>query len=163
MSKTNQGTFDPAARSAQLLQLSGESARKLMQLQMDMAQNLFAENIDAALALARTTDPQEAMALRMRLAQEGSQALLKHAQTMVDEALAARDRLLALSVDASAAGEPPAASAIGHDALQTMMASARAAVDAMQRAAQQASERVQTGLRGAAPAAKAGAARRKGA
>jgi hypothetical protein len=44
-----------------------------------------------------------------------------------------------------------------------MMASARAAVDAMQQAAQQASERMQSGLRGAAPAAKAGSARRKGA
>lgn len=67
-----------------LAQLSIENSQKIMELQIDTARSLFEEGVANSKALASSTDPREAMALRTRFAQTSTERMLGCARQIAE-------------------------------------------------------------------------------
>jgi len=80
-----------------LTQMSLENSRRIMELQVETARALFEESVKNARALTEAKDPQDALALRTRFAQETSQKMMEAMREMADitsEAQSAFNRML---------------------------------------------------------------------
>ena len=72
-------SIDAATR---LTQLSLENSKRVMELQVETARALFEESMKNARELAEAKDPQSALALRTRFAQETSQRMMEAMRRM---------------------------------------------------------------------------------
>lgn len=134
-----------------LAQLSIENSQKIMGLQIDTARSLFEEGVANSKALASSTDPREAMALRTQFAQSSTEKMLGCARQiaeitsstqaevgrMVTQQLSLGGKDMMEAFQKVFQGMPIADSgALG--AMQTAMDTARAAFEQVTRASQEA-------------------------
>ncbi|MDR2238937.1 MAG: phasin family protein [Zoogloeaceae bacterium] len=67
-----------------LTQVSLDNTKRLMALQAETARNLFEDSVNNARALTETKDPEAALALRARFAQDASQKMVDAMRRMTD-------------------------------------------------------------------------------
>lgn len=72
MAALQQKSLDVAVR---LARLSIENSQRIMQLQVDVARELFDDGVSSAKVLALVQDPQEAMEMRARFAQQAAEKM----------------------------------------------------------------------------------------
>jgi phasin family protein len=67
-----------------LAQMSLENSKRIMELQVETARALFEESVSNARAMTEAKDPQAALALRTRFAQETSQKMMEAMRQMAE-------------------------------------------------------------------------------
>ncbi len=80
-SEMHQKSIDAAMK---LTQMSMENSKRIMELQVETARALFEESVKNARALTEAKDPQSALALRTRFAQETSAKMMEAMRQMAD-------------------------------------------------------------------------------
>ncbi|MBS1209436.1 MAG: phbP [Proteobacteria bacterium] len=72
------------AAALKLAQLSIENSQRIMQLQVDVARDIFDEGVTSAKSLAQVNSPQDAMELRSRYAQQTAEKMFACSRTVAE-------------------------------------------------------------------------------
>lgn len=87
-----------------LAQLSIDNSQRIMALQTELAKSLFDESVANAKALTAVKEPQEAISLRTKFAQETAQKMMEAAQQIAAISNEARNEFSHLLTEQLAAG-----------------------------------------------------------
>jgi phasin family protein len=162
LSELNRGNVETTLRFAKIYM---SSAEKLLKLQLDAAKTALDENARNAKALMEAKDPQQALALRTKLAEASMESAMSFSRnvyevasqtqqeitSLLEERLAEFNKSVAGSVD-KAAKNAPAGADVAVAALKSTVAATTAAVDSMTKAAKQVAEFAEASMRAATSA-----------
>jgi phasin family protein len=139
------------------------SAEKLFTLNLAMAKAALAQGIEGAQAVAGVKDPQDFVAVRTKIAEQGVQTALGYSRNLYELATAAQAEYTALSEEAwstytsglatwvdKAAKSAPAGSDVAVNAFKSTVAATTAAFDQFQKATKQVVNIADANIRAAA-------------
>lgn len=162
LSEMNKGSVETTLRFAKIYM---SSAEKLLKLQLDAAKTALEENARNARTLMEVKDPQQAVAVRTKLAEASMESAMSFSRNVYEVASQTQQEITALleerlsdfnksvtgSVD-KAAKNAPAGADVAVAALKSTMAATTAAVDSMTKAAKQVAEFAEASMRAATSA-----------
>lgn len=162
LSGLGSATVDTAARVSRI---SMDSAERTITLQLEFAKGAIAEATRSVRALSGTTDMQQLLALRTRMAEKALENFMGYSRSLyevaseaqaelsklAEERMSAFQQVMAESVD-QAARSVPAGGDVAAAAIKSSLAAATSAYDSFTKAARHATSLADASVRGGATA-----------